>query len=253
MRWWERWPDRLTAELKALDEAGISYERNEAAFAKGIVELRLNYLVGGEYLELTATYPDFYPFVKFEVRAPSLSLSRHQHPFGKTLCLIGRSTWKWHTTDTLADFLANQVPRVLTAARAAPEVAAAMEEPQGEPYTEYYPYTVPATIIVDSSWTLDPGVRGGLLDLRLSFETAVQNGEVLPIARGAVAQVRPTAGEALARGDPAVLDAFPEHFPGRWVRLDQPIREHEPMKVLEAVSALQVGQRWKSQAGKQVT
>src|SRR3954451_16049362 len=31
-----------------------SYERNEAAFAKGIVELRLNYLVGGEYLELTA-------------------------------------------------------------------------------------------------------------------------------------------------------------------------------------------------------
>src|SRR5215213_8372033 len=81
--WWERWPGLLERELRTLAEAGIIYEVDEEARARGFIRLRLTVVVGGEELSLVATYPDLFPYVRFDVRAPDLDLPRHQHPFTK--------------------------------------------------------------------------------------------------------------------------------------------------------------------------
>jgi len=102
--WWEEHPDRLSHELRLLEEIGFPYKKDEEALKKGILRLHVEYEVEGKPLHLIVTFPDFYPRFRFEVMAPSLNLSRHQHPTGKNLCLIGRATHNWNTTDTLAFF-----------------------------------------------------------------------------------------------------------------------------------------------------
>src|SRR5579864_9007258 len=46
-------------------------------------------------VELRAEFPDFYPYVRPEVYATTLDLERHQNPFGKNLCLLGRRSDVW--------------------------------------------------------------------------------------------------------------------------------------------------------------
>lgn len=244
--WWERWPDRLEAELKALDKAGITYTRDPDAFAAGILKLCLRHDVNGEVLDLVAVFPDLYPYTAFQVSAPGLDLDRHQHPFGKNLCLIGRSTWKWHTTDTLADFVVNQVPRVLMTARAAPEVAATLEEPQGEPFSDYYPYMPKAFILVDSGWSLDPAVPGGHVELVIDIERVAHEGIKYPIIKGAVVAVSGPDGRELARMDPALAGRFGDRVTSNWVRVAHPIRQGDPFDVLAALGDPPVKETWKS-------
>ena len=140
--WWKRWPGRLEFELRCLEEAGIKYRFDEPARAAGIIKLFLQHAVSGEKIDLIATFPDLFPYFRFEVQAPNLSLQRHQHPAGKNLCLIGRATANWRSGDTLAEFITNRLPRVLSAVRAphATETGA-IEEHQGEPATDYFHYT----------------------------------------------------------------------------------------------------------------
>ena len=99
--WWEQWPGRREMELKALDDANISFQLDEGCFQKGALKIQLQPTVNGEILELVAHYPELYPYFRFQVFATNLNLPSHQDPFQGTLGLIGRSTWNWHTTDTL--------------------------------------------------------------------------------------------------------------------------------------------------------
>src|SRR3546814_17097901 len=90
-------------------------------------------------VKLGATYPDFFPFFRPEVRSADLKLGRHQNPIGGNLCLIGRRTSRWYAEETLADILKLQIPPLLDHAR--PGAAGPLEkeeEPQGEPASEYY-------------------------------------------------------------------------------------------------------------------
>src|SRR5215207_7454443 len=195
--WWELWPGRLEAELRSLDDAGINWERDERAFRSGVLKLRIRLRVDGEALDLEAIYPDLYPYVRFQVSAPTLTLGRHQHPFAKQLCLIGRSTWNWRTTDTLAEDLVRRLPLVLTSARTPdPILAAALEEAQGEPFTDYYEYPIPgAMVLVDSDWDLDTSIKTGRLELALEMGCLNYEGDKVPVVRGAVAQVQSFDGK----------------------------------------------------------
>ncbi len=219
--WWERWPGLLEHELQELDRAGINYVIDEEARSRGFIRLRLNATVGGEHLSLVATYPDLYPYVRFEVRAPDLDLPRHQNPFSKGLCLIGRASENWEVDDTLAGFITGRLPLVIDIARSEnAEEVAAREERQGEPFSDYYAYAADTVCIIDGSWQLDPGIESGELLIGLEGKSGL-------LFRGAVLEVRDSHGATLSRIDPAVAGLYPKRITGRWVRLSEPIREND--------------------------
>ena len=43
----------------------------------------------GAIVPLEVTFPDLYPYFRFEIVAPTLSLDHHQNPFGKNLSVAG--------------------------------------------------------------------------------------------------------------------------------------------------------------------
>src|SRR6185437_13038694 len=109
-RWWQRHPARLDYELQALREAGFSITRDEESIADGVMRLTLLSQITGVPERLVVTFPDLYPYFRFEIEAPDIPvLTHHQHPFTKNLCLLGRSTLHWNTTDTVASIIQEQM------------------------------------------------------------------------------------------------------------------------------------------------
>lgn len=240
-RWWEDYPERLARERQALTDAHIPFTVIDEDLARGVYSLRLTVEIGGESQELIATYPDLYPFFRFQVRAPTLTLARHQHPFGKVLCLIGRDTLEWDSADTLADYLIEQLPKLLSAVGDSPAVAATLEEHQGEPFTAYFPYA-PAMCLVDSSWVIPPEVDCGQLLLGvIDLRPVTRDGPVLLTA--AVLEVRDSRGNAIGQADPALVEAFGQpQFVARWCRLKDPSVEAHDDSATHAEQLWKLGQ-----------
>lgn len=229
--WWDRWPGLLEYELQKLDEAGIAYELDEEARARGFIRLRLKAAVGGKELSLVATYPDLFPYVRFEVCAPGLDLPRHQNPFTKGLCLIGRASENWEVDDTLAGFITERLPLVIeTALSEDSEEVAAREEHQGEPFSDYYPYREDSICIVDSSWELSPEISAGELVIGLEANAGL-------LLRGAVLEVRDAQGAIMAQADPVVARLYPKRISGRWVRRAEPIPEANALEFFNTLAS----------------
>lgn len=220
--WWEEFPERLAYEQRALEAAGIAYERDESAFARGVLRWRIQMPFKGEIIPLDVTFPDVYPFFRFQVEAPTLSLDHHQNPFGKNLCLIGRGTYHWNTTDTVAGLLQEQLPLVLQTGQCEDrEAVRGLEQQQAEPFSDYYPYP-PSLVVIPCSSAVGSGHDYGTFTV-----TAVgaQGPPPEQFVRGLLSTVRGQAGEVLFEADPALLTAFPgQRLEGTWVRVPQPIR-----------------------------
>lgn len=226
-RWWELWPGRLEYELEALRLAGIPCARDEPAFKNGQVVIRLRPTVDGEELDLVAVFPDLYPYFRFEVYAPHLDLPRHQQPFGKSLCLIGRATANWRTTDTLAEFISKRLPQMLRVARTADSIEASeSEEHQGEPFSDYYAYQPGAVVLVDSDWRIPDAARRGQCIIGLQADDPL---------RAALLRVD-NDGTVLAEAHPAITQLFARSVPGRWIRVDHPIHENDSRRFEAAVT-----------------
>lgn len=231
--WWEKTePSRLEDELSRLRAAGIEYEIDERAREKGLIKLNLRRVrVDGRGLDLAARFPDVYPYTRFEIRAPDLELDYHQNPFTGQLCLLGRSTLNWDTTNTLAGFIEDQVPRVLRAAESDdPGEVEEIEEHQGEPFSEYYSNWKDSMVIVDGAWSIDPSVGGGTLSIGIA-----ECGE--KGFRGAVLAVMNERGSVLASADPALGGRYPRHLTARWVRRSEPVRAEKPDEFLTELCA----------------
>src|ERR1043165_7671487 len=86
--------------------------------------------------------PPLYTYVRFEVRAPTLTLPHHQHLLGKNLCLMPRATEHWDMSKSVAWYLDTQLPKVIAAGAATDtsDAAALEEEEQAEPITDYFVY-----------------------------------------------------------------------------------------------------------------
>ena len=233
--WWERWPGRLEHELRGLEQAGIRYERDAKAFEDGVVRIRLWSNHGGREVELVATFPDLYPWFRFEVAAPQLSLVRHQHPFGKNLCLIGRASANWHTTDTLVDFVTNRLSNVIAAADASEtDREAELEEHQGEPFSDFYQYSPGNMILVDSAWRLDPSATRGTLTFALQHSTE-------GFFRGVVLDSKDQDGHILEAADEIIRKRFQgqARLPqGKWVRLKEPQKVNNTEALLRIASTI---------------
>lgn len=214
--WWERLPKRLDFELEALQQAGIEFARRDDDFLRGLLVLDLEVTVGGsESIELRAEFPDLYPYTRPEVYAPDLALARHQNPFFKNLCLLGRRSDAWSPEMTLAELVLKQLPLVLGANKATgQEEAGPLEEHQGEPITAFYEYAGNAAVIIGQNFSPPVFEKAGqALFARLSGQPAVMT----------VANLRSPNGDIVVRIDPVIATPFGNEFTGRWVRLETPI------------------------------
>jgi len=227
--WWERFPGRVDREIASLDSHGIAYKRDELAWRQGqlVLELAITFS-GREAVHLVAHYPYTFPYTRFEVVAADLVLPRHQNPFGKNLCLMGRASSNWSVHDTLGDVLMAQLPQLVRFATEDPANLRELEEPQGEPITDFYAYHPDTAVFVDSNWKFDPTIARGKLKLTFS--------SVLPF-RGAVTEVLDSNGKALAQADELFSCIFTQATRGRWVRWETPIVETDLKRLLATISA----------------
>ena len=231
--WWRRRPEWLDQELAAFDAAGISWERDEESFAGGVARLHLTVREGGEELRLTISYPDLYPYFRFEVSAPTdLGLHHHQHPHGGNLCLMPRGTERWRPSYTAAGVLRDRLADVLRTGRSddAAEAVADVEQEQAEPYSDYYPYP-PSMIIVQPGWQIPAEVGGGTL---LVGTAAPQGPPPKAFARGAVLGARDEAGNVVAEADRSLRQAYAgPALECVWVRAPQPIALFEQVEFVK--------------------
>ncbi len=225
--WWDRYPERLEAELEALRKAGIPFDEPEFIRDRGVIRLDTFPDLNGEKLHLRASFPAFYPYARFEVQYLEGELPRHMNPFEKNLCLIGRGTDQWEVTDTLAQFLTERLPLVLEAASSGDEERVAeLEDHQGEPFTAYYPYEEGSLILIDSDWAIPATVKQG--ELVVGWTVPLSGDGPL---RGIVLQVLDDHGGTLQIADPrlARLAAAQSRCP--WVRLEAPPQTADPREI----------------------
>jgi hypothetical protein len=230
--WWERYHGLLEEELEAFEQAGMPAEVDESARAAGLVRLSFTFATGGESIPLVATYPDLFPFVRPEVRAPYLDLDRHQNPFGRNLCLIGRSTANWSAGHQhLADLVRDQLPNLLAAARRPPGTPPPVpEDPQAEPFSDYFEYPAGPVIFIDNDVRAPAGVERGRMTVALEPSEG-------PGLRGFVAEIGPAKGpvSATLQGLGGLYEK-PRRVSARWIRLPRPPRARDGAQMLELLA-----------------
>jgi ThiF family len=187
---WQR-SARIQWELDELRREGIRFDA--PATTEGAFTLAVYVTIHGEQHRLEVDFPELYPYFRFEIRAPSLSLPHHQHPFGKTLCVMPRGTQHWRIRYSLAASLREQLPKVLDAGKATNHnTVAAVEEHQAEPVTTYYDSYPGAMILIDSAWQLPDDFTTG----QISVACDVREKSTDPV-HGAVIEIRTQDGRPL--------------------------------------------------------
>lgn len=228
--WWQQWRKRLGFELRQLKSAGISYRLDHAAFNNGAGALFLT-MEEGPYkgLNLTARFPDIYPYTRFEIFCDEVNLTHHQDPFSKNFCLIGRSSENWHTTDTISKFLTERLPNVMSAGQTSSANAESSqdisfsEEPQGEPFSEYYTYLSRAIVITNSTMVIPSEVQRGYLEI--GYEKQNDEADKFFIRR-----ILDENGICLAENEPEYLQEKQSRslVKGKWVRRESPVVTNNP-------------------------
>ena len=219
VRWWDAFPGRREREFQELTEAGVPFEVDAKAEARGVLRLAARPSVDGLEIPVFVTFPDHYPYFRFEVESSEISLGHHQNPFTGALCLIGRGTDQWHVSDTAAAFITSRLPKTLAAGtNDAPDEVAGQEQDQAEPFSDYYSYPDGTMLSIDGSWRLD--ARRG------SFDAAV-TGDAAGRIRGIVLRVRDEQGTVLVEAPPLIDRLFERTITGRWIRSDAAIVEND--------------------------
>lgn len=234
--WWERWPGRREAEIDSFRRHGLAFIQDDNAFEAGRLVLRGSIVMGDQEIHLDVVYPDSYPWTRFSVAAPGLDLPRHQHPFGKNLCVFPRASEHWDRRWLAGDVVRERVPELIGAVRRGGEYLQQAEDPQGEPYTDYYNFWPNGGVLVPTE-ILDAarGVDGGSFSLRMNqsgdwLETIVLGSEVGKLGVGNGVVVSLTRGQATLARAPEALTRFltGPTWTGRWVRLHEPPNTSDP-------------------------
>jgi molybdopterin/thiamine biosynthesis adenylyltransferase len=219
--WWERLPHVLRRELQAFDDAGIEIEIDEDAQKNGLMKIELMVEVKGKRLELSACYPDLFPYFRPSVVADSLELERHLHPFGKEICLLPRSTHFWDPEEPLASVLVEQLPKVFEANETTDqERIVELEGRVPEPAADFYSgrFFSNSYILIDSAWELDETAKAGDFDLHFSLKPSEYN---LPEVQGVITEIRDDRGTVIAKWAGSIPSAFEFSGTFRWVRLEK--------------------------------
>lgn len=234
--WWDRFSGLEQRELDSLEEAGIAYKKDATAWSKGKLVLHLvlpiNILdldvhVEQEELILDVHYPDTYPFLKPEIFAKEEIFDRHQNPFEKNLCLVGRSTDNWEFNWRIADYLKSQLPKILriNIEGAGTEFSDFNEEHQGEPFTEYLPFKRDGEVFFIGNWRIPDGIQHGTLKIGVL--------ETEPI-RGIVLEVRDDQGKVLEKLSHTNLE-YVNEMVIPWRSLSEALTSNDPNVYLEEI------------------
>lgn len=226
-KWWEIFPSRLEYELKLLDEAGIKYSKDEKAFEQGFIRLELQVPKAGKVFVI---FPDPYPYFRFQIDAPELNLEHHQHPFGKNLCMIGRATDNWDQNDTVAGFITTRLPKVLESGNSVnKDEVSAFEEPQAEPFTDYFSYESGTGIVMDGNWNIKPMYKSGLIVVGLLSSK--------PHIQGAAFEIWDESRSMIVECDNNLREAFSSGVvSARWIRLATPPKMTSPPDLFNYLS-----------------
>jgi molybdopterin/thiamine biosynthesis adenylyltransferase len=239
--WFQQNPARLEYELALLQDAGIPYAIDEAARQAGKLHLQVWPIIDNKETELRVEFPDLYPYFRFEVRAPTLNLTRHQHPFDKNLCLLPGQTEQWQVTDTVVGMLTTQLPKLLASLH-----DPSLEVEQGEPVTIYLPYQEDSVVLVDSDWHLQTDENRGQLLIGTEQPLVTQQG--INTIRGAVLEITDKNGDVVDSADQRFATAYPHRISGQWYRIDSLPIHRDPEEIIASVRRTfpSIDHRWET-------
>jgi len=229
----ERRVGLLEYEVWLLLEAGYGVTGHSQDSGLAVIEvIAADEKTGIGDLRLEVTLPASYPLMPPRVVAPDLDMRHHQNPFVHDLCLLERSTENWDWQWRVAGLLDKQLKKALAAGTAAAGQGL-HEVDQGEPFSVYYTYVPGMHVLIDSA-TIDVGIGGhGDMELCLAGPVPPPIGERL---LGLVRWMR--SDGALVYEAPAALTAMygdqPVTVRGRWVVLDEPVREDDAKAIWDA-------------------
>lgn len=240
--WFRRLAGVLEREEAALEASGIAFERVEEAFARGVAQYNISVQGPSGPVNLVATYPDAFPYFKPFVATADLRLSHHHNPVTGEVCLLDDAKVPWQPeTDTLADLIREQWPRVLEADAGAGRDGAGtlIEAEQAEPITVYLPTQPGSHLVLTGDVNLPEGVPAGEAFVTIVSEDPMRgfvHFGALPAAEGSE--------------NPS---AEPVQLPATWVRLGAPPADFTAKGLYKAVLAehpFLAEQGWASAPGK---
>lgn len=216
--WWQRYPKTLEAEKSALDALGHPWRIDEEAWASGHLIVHVEMPSEEGALKLRAEYPDTFPYFSPQVFLQGGSFGRHQHLFGKNLCLLAREGEDWRPGhDTLAALLRDQLPLIqqVNATETSSEVVANIEDHVGEPFSSFLPNQPNGMIVVpDETPALEHAA--GRLTLLVRKMPSDQPGGAF--VNGILKSISDLSRKPLIEFSPAP-PVFSENLNGFWMRL----------------------------------
>jgi len=223
--WWEEDSLRFHDELAAFSRHGASVVIDTDDQVAGSLVLRVNWPVNGEGLDLIVRYPHHFPFFRPAVAAPGLSLRYHQEPYTGDLCLLPQWSGAWLPEDRVADYIYEQLPKVLDAGSTdEKEKVSKIEVHQAEPRSGYYRYVAQAFLLSEGAWKIPQSVKSGYLVVGIeggrgqSPTDSIRKG-----IRAAILDVQDQSGRTIEVLNQAVAHPYSGTvFKGHWVRLSKP-------------------------------
>lgn len=228
--WFEKCPERLEAELRALTEGGFRFEFDADARTKGEIKLKVMCTIEGVTHQLIVTFPSGYPYFAFQIAAPTLDLARHQDPVSKILCFARRIETAWKTSDTVAQYLLERLPLIIEANNS--EEAYSKEEQFGAPLTGYLPFAV-GTLMLISHHQVPPAAQFGTMSIGIETNSN-PNGQF----RGAVLEIRDGEKNVVARAEPQIAGRYEQTASARWLRLPARPKVRDATELLDHIVAV---------------
>lgn len=225
--WFEKYPERLDAEVSALDNSGYVYREDPDERAAGRLVLYVQYPLVDEEHELKVRFPDSYPYFPFQISSSTFPDGRHKDPYHGLLCLLKDPLQNWRTSDTLAAYLQNQVATIADIHKH-PEGAGDREAQEAAQATGYFPY-MPSSVVFVNDWTIPEEYNSGKLLLGVQNNLDPRNS----ILRGAVLKVQDAKRNPIASFDENLAERFPKTFSGHWVRLPAPPASADGKAILQ--------------------
>ncbi|MFA4828787.1 MAG: E2/UBC family protein [Thermodesulfovibrionales bacterium] len=225
--WRIRFPGRLEYEVEKLKEIGVSCEPK---LEGDTISLQFPYNLDGEKIDLIIKFPSSYPYLRFTVDAPNIELHHHHNPFNKDLCILGRSTVNWETTDTVAATLTTQMPKVIKAGRSKDiDEVKELEENQPEPISVYF--VTSGFVFIDGEFHVGEGYIGQWGNLEVGINSNKSELSVLSICD--------KNGKCIANANHYIEGLFKQKISGRWIRIDKPVIENNLEHFFESLVSME--------------
>lgn len=230
--WWTAIPGRLEFELEALRRICsdvVVYKQNEESGQLGIKAV---FEFEEKPYPLRAAFPACYPFTRPMVYAEESTFKWHQNPYGKNLCLLGRTAENWLPTHTLARHLSEQMPKLIASNTTTDQrIAAQLEELQAEPFTAFLHYQPNSSMVLLQRLPGTDRTKGTFLAACTPFDGTL---------RGALLSLRDDQNKQLAVISDAVTTAMqlPKQIHGKWYRLEARPRTANAKDILDHIASI---------------